>query len=324
MEIMIYYVWDNKRASKRKGGQMFTIVIGEEERYEEYRRRLVRYLEARWKGPLRIYSFTQPQKLLQVGEADCYLFGEKFVEEIRNNDELSDFYRKMEIRNREIVISDNEQRGYFCRYHAPAELLHRIQEHMSVLCQEKLGEELESEGKPYRVTGIFSPVFDSHLKNIVVSYMNPGDLYLGMEDMNDLEDPGGSMGDLCYYIHLRDEELLLHIGEIAGEYQGRYYVESPEVYLDLLELDEEEYQWFFDRLRKEKGYPEIFVGMECGVFRQGEILKFFDRLVLVDSRENQYQHVFCSHLEKAIEAGVIFFDGVIERRYREDVLHESL
>lgn len=303
---------------------MFTIVIGEEERYEEYGRRLMKYLETHWKGPLRIYRYTQPQKLLQVKDGDCYLLGEQFAEEIRRSEELSALFSQAGIRDREIVIADGEQEGCFCRYHAPRELLHMIASQVSAVQQEEVWENSAERISVCHVTAIFSPVYDSDLKEIATAYMSSGDLYLGMEDMNDSGEQGGDMGDLCYFIHLRDEEILPHIRELAEESREMFYVESPDVYFDLLELGEEEYQWFFDRLRQEKEYPEIFVGMGCGIFGRGELLQFFDRLLLIDSRENRSQHAFCSHMEKALLAGALMFDGVVERRYREDILHESL
>lgn len=303
---------------------MFTIVIGEEERYEEYGRRLVKYLETHWKGPLRIYRYTQPQKLLQIEDADCYLIGEGFIREIRLSEELSVSYSQAEIRNREIVIADGERDGCFCRYHAPKELLHMIYEDMSVLQQEKRGGGLDEDILSCRITGIISPVFDTELRKIVTAYMESGDLYLGMEDMNDLGEQRGDMGDLCYFIHLKDEEILLRIREIAEESQEMFFVGSPDAYFHLLELAEEEYQWFFDRLRQEKAYPEVFVGIGCGALGRGEILKCFDRLFLIDSRQNQRQHTFCSHMEEAVQAGVMIFDGAIERIYREDIVHESV
>lgn len=309
---------------ERKGGQVFTIIIGEVEQYEEYGRRLVRYLESHWKGPLRLYSFTQTQKLLQAERADCYLLGEKFVEQVNDCEEVAEFYLKEGIRDREIVISDGERKGCFCRFHAPAELISMIYERMPGLSPGEIyGGEIP-ESRNCCVTGLFSPVFDAQLKILAADYMAAGDLYLGMEDMNVVPEPKGSMGDLCYFIHLKDEEILHHIREFAEESCGRYYVEAPEVYFHLLELDREEYQWFFDRLRQEKEYEEVFVGIGCGVLGQGEILQFFDKLILIDSRENPWQHTFCEHMEKAIQAGVLLFHGVMERRYREDILHESL
>ena len=302
---------------------MFTIVIGEEEQYEEYGRRLVRYLESHWKGPLRIFRHTQPQSLLQTEVADCYLLGEEYREAILGDEEVSGFYRHKEVQNREIVISNSEKKGCFCRYHAPAELISliydKIPEHSA-----EMGFRRDTMVPDCQITGIFSPVFHSGLKRIATSYMHSGDLYLGMDDMNDFHEPGGNMGDLCYFILLKDEEILHHIKEIAEEFQEMYFVEAPEVYFDLLELRDEEYQWFFDRLRREKEYPEVFVGIGCGVLGQGEMLQFFDRIILLDSREDRYQHAFCNHMEKAIQAGGILFHGVVERRYREDVLHESL
>ena len=303
---------------------MFTIVVGEEERYEEYARRLVKYLETHWKGPLRIYSYTQPQQLLRIKDADCYLLGENFVSGIRRNEELSVLFTQSDIRNREIVIADGEQEGCFCRYHAPKELLRMICERMPTVQREDIGGNLTEGMSSCRITGIISPVFDPELRSIATTYMESGDLYLGMEDMNDFDEQRGDMGDLCYFIHLKDEEIVLRIRELAEEVQELFFVESPDAYFDLLELEEEEFQWFFDRLRQERAYPEVYVGIGCGVLGRGEILKMFDRLLFIDSREKPYQHAFCSHLEKAIQAGVLIFNGAIERRYREDILHESL
>ena len=87
------------------------------------------------------------------------------------------------------------------------------------------------------VTALYSPVFEPELAAIAASCMETGGLYLGMEDIGTAVPGRGNMGDLCYFIGLQSEDILSRVRETAREEDGIWYVDSPGLYFDLLELD---------------------------------------------------------------------------------------
>lgn len=293
---------------------MYTIIIGEE---EEYGKRLVKYLETFMDESVRIYSFTHPEALLQCEErGDCYLLREDFYKKLEEWEGLEEGNRK-----RSIIISAEEKQGCFCRYHAPEELVSMIRDMIRNQMERKEEGDFQRRSQ---VTAIFSPIFDEELMRIAMKYMKPGDLYLGMEDIGAASNIEGNMGDLCYYIHLKEEQVVEYMEELVREEEERYYLNSPDLYFDLLELTKEEYTWFFQLLKKEKKYAHIYVGLGSGVISHMNLSGIFDRFFVVDSKENIRLHAFCNRLEKVVQAGHPLFQGTFERIYREDTLYEEV
>ena len=75
------------------------------------------------------------------------------------------------------------------------------------------GREEGREAARTRLTMIYSPVYEEKLKEIARSFMKEGDVYIGAEDLGYKENisaygQGSDMGDLCYYIHLREEHVM--------------------------------------------------------------------------------------------------------------------
>lgn len=291
---------------------MFTIIIGEE---GEYGHRLRNYLETHWEGSLRLHRFSTPEILLNSGEdADCWLLSERFFQRLQEERKLPpDFLEKC------ILLSDEEKEGCFCRYHPPAILIRRLKELYKAGSKAKY--DFSSQGT---VAAIYSPVFDPELTVIAASCMQPGDLYLGMEDVGVSVCKKGDMGDLCYYIALRSSEIIERVKEIAIENNGMWYVNSPDLYFDLLDLSSEEYQWFFQCLRECGDYRNIYVGLGSGILAVLSLNGLFDRFILVDSINHDRQHISCECLERALLSEECKFEGIYERIYREDILYGTV
>ena len=113
-----------------------------------------------------------------------------------------------------------------------------------------------------------------------------------------------------------------YVCELVREKEGKYYLPSPALPLDLAELDEEGYRWFFQILKEEKKYPHIFVGLGNIAMSKMYTLQIFDRLLVIDSKENRHLHDFYDRLEGAAQSDYPFFKGNYERVYREDILYE--
>lgn len=269
---------------------MFTIIIGEEGQYGQ---RLQRYLETHWTEPLRLYRFTDPDMLSRCDEkADCYLLDEDFAGRLPAEDAGA------VVPGRCILLSGKEGEGRFCRYHPPGELAEMIRS-----MEAARDEPRKAAGKKRMVTAVFSPGFDADLAGAAAELMEPGDLYLGMEDVGDYRNAGGNMGDLCYYIGLRSTEMPAHIREVARQEGGRFFVDSPDLYVDLLELTKEDYRWFFRGLRDSDTYGDVYVGLGSGVapfFFDSDV---FDRFLLLDPGGCGRRHLFCDHMEQMLQRG---------------------
>lgn len=293
-----------------------TIIIGEE---GEYGRRLVRYLENHLPPSVHVYQFTTAKGVLSFEDgADIYLLEESFYAR------LSDDEKKLisTEQNHLILLTCKEREGGFCKYHNPGELLERI---TGILSEENvLLESEEGEYQHTKITMVYSPIYEENLLKIAKSFMEPGDIYLGAEDLGCQTEEStftnrGDMGDLCYYIHLREERVLDLLEDMLIKEDDRKILHSPDMYFYLRELTKEDYLWFFDKVKRESSYKEVFWGAGNGFVANLDIIRYFDRTILVDSRKNVRQNLFCNRLEQIMNVKELEQDAW-KRVYREDFL----
>lgn len=298
---------------------MTTINLGVE---GEYGRRLVRYLEKHMGSEVRLVHYTKPDQWPATDSGkDLAVMTNSFYES------LDDQTRDLLASDRMIWIGDTQEEDGYCRFHPPEEL-------RTMLCR-KIGSRVPltgGRGEDYRITGVFSPVYQEKLCGLVRTWMQPGDLYLGMEDLGSLMeesdserdgvlDQKGHMGDLCYYIHLKDPGLVSRIGELSiHEEEGYEILPSPLIFLSLVEISSEDYRWFFDQLRSSSDYSHIYVGLGSGMFAFDGILPCFDRLILLGSRYDSKLRKACDLFLRAIQAGYGSFSGSSDLVFREDIM----
>lgn len=300
-----------------------TIMIGEK---GEYGRRLVRYLEIHLPAATRVYHFTTVESFLLVKDvADIYLMEQDFFEKLP--EERSVFLKK---ECKLILLAEQERADAFCKYHNPQELLEWLEKLSGEVrdLQESSEENEKGVRIQTRLTIVYSPVYDGQLKTIAQSLMKAGDLYIGAEDLGykeafSGERMNGDMGDLCYYIHLREEDILSRLQELLIKEEDIEVLYPPDMYFYLRELTKEDYLWFFDKVKKESHYRDVFWGAGNGFVADLDLLRCFDRIVLIDSRENERQNIFCDRLEKVMN--IQFIDQERWKRiYREDVLYGDI
>lgn len=292
-----------------------TIIIGEE---GEYGRRLVRYLENHLPPSMHVYQFTTVEGVLSFEEkADIYLLEERFF------GRLSDEEKELISRERGhlILLTCKEREDGFCKYHNPGELLDKITE---VLSKENTSLKIEDGGEysSTKITMIYSPIYEENLLGIAKAIMKPGDLYLGAEDLGyqvNTSANNGDMGDLCYYIHLREENILALLEDMLIEEEDKKILRSPDMYFYLRELTKEDYTWFFDKVKKESHYKEVFWGAGNGFVANLDIIRYFDRIILIDSKKNMRQNLFCDRLEQIMNVKELEQD-IWKRVYKEDFL----
>lgn len=249
-------------------------------------------------------------------EAEIYLLDEKFFKE------LSEEKQKFLKQKRMILLTWREEEGSFCKYHNPQKLLELLSGFTEYNSDSSdLATELED--APTGLTIVYSPVYEECLEQIARSFMSSGDVYLGAEDLgykgDSAYEEGGDMGDLCYYIHLREENILDILQDMLISNEEIQVLHSPDIYFYLRELTKEDYAWFFDKIKKESPYKEVFWGAGNGFVANIDMLRFFDRIILIDSRKNLRQNVFCDRLERVwnINEGE---SPIWQRIYREDIL----
>lgn len=308
------------------------IMIGEE---GEYGRRLVRYLETHLSTAIRVYHFTTTESFLAFKErADIYLLDEAFFQR------LSEEKQNVLLREKRLILlTAQEEEGTFCKYHNPRELLDRLRrfsdEMEDLARREGRREEERVEGREEgreaartRLTMIYSPVYEEKLKEIARSFMKEGDVYIGAEDLGYKENisaygQGSDMGDLCYYIHLREEHVMDRMRDMLVREEDIEVLHPPDMYFYLRELTKEDYIWFFDKVRKEGTYREVFWGAGMGFVSDLDILRCFDRIILLDSRENIRLNLFCDRLEKVLNLRS-FHQGAAEQKEQcQESFHQN-
>ena len=292
-----------------------TIIIGEA---GEYGKRLVRYLEIHLSSAVRVYHFTTAEGMVSFKEeAEIYLLDERFFKEL--SEEKQKFLKQKKL----ILLTWREEQGSFCKYDNPQKLLDMLSDFTDYNSDlSDLAAELKD--TPTKLTIVYSPVYDEYLEQIARSFMSLGDVYMGAEDLGykgiDSEyGEGGDMGDLCYYIHLREENILDILQDMLIPKEEVQVLHSPDLYFYLRELTKEDYAWFFDKIKKESPYSEVFWGAGNCFVANVDMLRFFDQVILIDSRKNPRQSIFCDRLERVLNIN----QGepqIWQRIYREDIL----
>ena len=292
-----------------------TIIIGEA---GEYGKRLVRYLEIHLSSAVRVYHFTTAEGMVSFKEeAEIYLLDERFFKEL--SEEKQKFLKQKKL----ILLTWREEQGSFCKYDNPQKLLDMLSDFTDYNSDlSDLAAELKD--TPTKLTIVYSPVYDEYLEQIARSFMSLGDVYMGAEDLGykgiDSEyGEGGDMGDLCYYIHLREENILDILQDMLIPKEEVQVLHSPDLYFYLRELTKEDYAWFFDKIKKERRYREVFWGAGNCFVANVDMLSFFDQVILIDSRKNPRQSIFCDRLERVLNIN----QGepqIWQRIYREDIL----
>lgn len=213
-----------------------TIIIGEA---GEYGKRLVRYLEIHLSSAVRVYHFTTAEGMVSFKEeAEIYLLDERFFKEL--SEEKQKFLKQKKL----ILLTWREEQGSFCKYDNPQKLLDMLSDFTDYNSDlSDLAAELKD--TPTKLTIVYSPVYDEYLEQIARSFMSLGDVYMGAEDLGykgiDSEyGEGGDMGDLCYYIHLREENILDILQDMLIPKEEVQVLHSPDLYFYLRELTKED------------------------------------------------------------------------------------
>lgn len=275
----------------------------------EFGRRLVRYLENHVPPSVRVYHYTTQDALLSMkGDADYYLLDPSLAP-------VGDLSADHEDKKPNcILLTDEKQEGAFCRTDPPAILLD-----MMGISADLQGAAEKNVLKPCRITAIYSPVYEERLTTIAMTLMKEGDLYLGLEDLGPDSGHQANVGDLCYYIHLRDDHILDTMEELCDHSAGIFRLDSPDLFFCLKELTLEDYRWFFDRLRMSRRFAGVFLGIGNSIIANPAMFELFDCVLLLDSVERERQHALCARLKQALTSEAIDYRGEIRMMYPDQM-----
>jgi len=285
------------------------IIIGEE---GEYGRRLTRYLEGKIPERIRLIHCTR-EDFLPVPEegGDLYILGDTFYEQFQREEEWVSARPDLI----HLTYEDSQKDRDFCRYHAPGELLDQIRNRGRPLLQEEAGYHPVSTA----IVGLYSPIHEEHMLEIAEHFLSDQDIFLGVEDLGEGIRQEPDMGDLCYYIHLREEKILSVLEDLLRQGDGFRYLNSPAMYFYLRELTSDDYQWFFSRLRTSGKYGTVMFGMGNGFSSAPSVFSMFDRMILIDSRTMERQHRFCERMCEFLRGEFSSFRGEVETVFKEDL-----
>lgn len=296
---IIYLVYET-------GGAMRKIAICEE---AEYNRRLSIYLSRSMPADVMIYTFSSAEFLQkQKEDMDLYVMGETFYQEVEETWKQGERMGK----DRIIFILDSTMEGAYCRWDNPVILVRLIEERFKALSTSTLTTKTQG----VRVTAVYSP-YPMNLRAWIWSRMESGDLFLGFEDLGmsgegeDDSPYAKNMGDLCYYIPLREGNIMSILQNTAICQEEKFYVDSPDWFFDLQGLGEGDYQWFLEEVRQSDIYPHIYVGLGNVAIPSLSFFRMFDEVVLLDQPRDLKIHAFLERIATvSVEEGYVKADHI--------------
>lgn len=262
---------------------MYSISIYDE---EEYGSRLARYLERKFANTTAyIRQFTDTEGA-DLSVDDAIVISEALYAHLSEKPQRPGVF----------LIREEALEGEFSRGDPP-----------SILYQ-MISAELGTEASGRRNSGpevvlLFSPMADDDLTEMAVELARhrQGDsLILGMEELGT-----GGMEKLCYYIHIREKQILQRIRELARPEEACFIIAGPDWFYPLVELSAEDIQWFFQLLKTDGSYRNVYLTAGPLAFGQVYPTGALDRVYLCRRNGNPRADRCMANMEKLLKA-----DGV--------------
>lgn len=266
---------------------MFSICICDE---EEYGSRLAGYLERKFADTtVFIRQFTDVEG---IGDDDILIISEALYETMEGKPDHPGV----------IVIRRAPAEGEYSRIDPPSMLVSVISQRIGAV--PRGGQACECE-----INVLFSPVFSGKLIHAALELAGQRygeSLVLGMEDLG----PGG-MEKLCYYIHIRERQIVSRIREISRAEDGCSIIDSPDWFYTFAELSEEDLQWFITRLKENGSYRNVYLMTGPAsfgpVYRSGGIDQVF--LCHSNGEKTVIRNCF-SNMEKLLESDGVRYESL--------------
>lgn len=280
---------------------MRTVAIGVS---GEYGIRLVRFFENHLSKDIHIVRCTDPEQFLETVSQESFCIIEKTFIEV-----LEKEYARV------IFLGEREAENTFCKYHSPIKLAKQIEEYF----QEDVIENVSKEGRSATLIAIYSPIYVAGMQEIAMRYMTEGSLCLGMEDLGEAKEESSNMGALCYYIHLRKEDVTKQMQQMMNILEGRYFISSPNLYYDLADLSLEDLEWFFNKVKEMSEYQTIYVLLGSVAVKNVDIFRSFDQIIMVGKKHHRKLNQFWECFQQIIASYQIYPKKGLSMIYQEEM-----
>lgn len=270
---------------------------------------LMNYINADKRNPIFAMAFSTEERLesyLKEHALDALLYEESMMAVITG---LSEGKSICTIRLTEQEPDKMEKEAIY-RYLNVEEILKQV---MRII----KAEEAEGKRELFETYAVISPIGRSGktrlAKSICLMDEVRGGLYIGMEAYGErkpetVSDKTCGMSELAYLIRIRSEQIFEYLDKSVTVEGGIGVVASPEVYLDLRELNRADVSWFIKKLIAYGRYTTIVFDIDGSVLGDITILGEFD-------------HVFVPVLDGGYaEAKVAAFQRLLEKQELQKVV----
>ncbi len=211
---------------------------------------------------------------------------EKYVEE--HNLDLVLKGEELDIKDYDgkvVNLCKDERREGIYKYQLAREIIVEIQKHLESQFQIQKAEKVEEKERERdticKMIGVYSP-FGRSGKTSLALALARGEktLYIGMEDYSELVEGRTTMSDFCYWIRKKEEMIVRKVEEQMVFEDEVYKLLSPITYMDLKELNVEEYRWFFEKIKQSGKFLKIVVDIGSGCLCSYSFFTLFDQVYI--------------------------------------------
>ncbi len=234
---------------------------------EEYAVRLMNYINGQSQWGILALAFTKRDKFkdyVKEHSLDLVLKGEEL--------DIKDYDGKV------VNLCKEEGRDGIYKYQLAREIILEIQQCLESRFQVQKVEKKEKESDiKCKMIGVYSPVGRSGKTSLALALAKgEKNLYIGMEDYSDIVEGRTTMSDFCYWIRKKEEMIVRKVVEQMIFEDDVYKLVSPITYMDLKELNVEEYRWFFEKIKQSGRFQKIVADIGVGSLCSYSFLALFD------------------------------------------------
>lgn len=184
----------------------------------------------------------------------------------------ADFAKGVQFSGKEVVIHSDCANSDGIYQYQPAECIYDAM--VGCLGLETIADYSKMGEK--KIYAVYSPLGRSGKTSFALAYAKDHSFfYLGLEEYGITGDGIHDMGEVLYHIRNRTENITDKVLSWVAEWKGVKMLGSPGLFQDIKLLSFEDYQWFFEQLRKVE-FPSVIVDIGTGCLMDFEIFQLFD------------------------------------------------
>lgn len=173
-------------------------------------------------------------------------------------------------------VPDEEREDGIYQYQPASELYKEMRKHI----WKEAPRRVTNYGDKH-IYAVYSPLGRSGKTSFACAYARVHSFfYIGMEEFGIKTNDFCDKGTLLYYIKNRKENITSWIRETAEEWEGITVLGTPSLFTDVRELGWDDYAWFLEQIRKDRGMGSVIFDFGSCCMTEFEILDLFDKVYL--------------------------------------------